>query len=248
MVASISRAASRAAALLLRHPGGRHPAMLPSYKQTVKPVFLCGRPPPVPGCSRGTPIEHAGPDAGGRAVRVRRVARRGHAPLPRAPPAGSTPRPPTRTTSATPASPSCSGPSARGATSGRRSAASYGFQTYVGARTFVNVGLVCLDVARVTIGDDVQIGPGVQLLTADPPARAGTAPRQVGVRRADHHRRQRVARRSRGRVPRRSRSAEDTVVGAGSVVTRDLPAGVLAVGNPARVVRRIAEPPAADRG
>jgi maltose O-acetyltransferase len=38
----------------------------------------------------------------------------------------------------------------------------------------------------------------------------------------------------------------DTVVGAGSVVTRDLPAGVLAVGNPARVVRSIAESAADD--
>jgi maltose O-acetyltransferase len=34
---------------------------------------------------------------------------------------------------------------------------------------------------------------------------------------------------------------DDTVVGAGSVVTRDLPASVLAVGNPARVVRSLAE-------
>jgi maltose O-acetyltransferase len=34
----------------------------------------------------------------------------------------------------------------------------------------------------------------------------------------------------------------DTVVGAGAVVTRDLPAGVVAVGNPARVVRSVADP------
>jgi maltose O-acetyltransferase len=38
----------------------------------------------------------------------------------------------------------------------------------------------------------------------------------------------------------------DTVVGAGSVVTRDLPAGVLAVGNPATVLRRIGELPGAE--
>src|SRR4051812_32347064 len=51
----------------------------------------------------------------------------------------------------------------------------YGYQTWFGARGFVNFGFVCLDVARVTIGDDVQIATNVQLLTAwhpvDPAAR-----------------------------------------------------------------------------
>src|SRR5256885_8770935 len=45
----------------------------------------------------------------------------------------------------------------------------YGYQTRIGARSFANFGLVILDVARVTIGDDVQIGPYVQLLTATHP-------------------------------------------------------------------------------
>ena len=49
----------------------------------------------------------------------------------------------------------------------------YGYQTTIGARTFVNWGLVSLDVATVTIGDDVQIGPGVQLLTATHPIEPG---------------------------------------------------------------------------
>ena len=39
----------------------------------------------------------------------------------------------------------------------------YGYQTTFGARCFVNMGAVILDVGRVTIGDDVQIGPNVQL-------------------------------------------------------------------------------------
>ena len=45
----------------------------------------------------------------------------------------------------------------------------YGYQTSVGARCFVNWGLVSLDVAKITVGDDVQIGPNVQLLTATHP-------------------------------------------------------------------------------
>src|SRR5690242_3118723 len=45
----------------------------------------------------------------------------------------------------------------------------YGYQTHIGARTFINWGLILLDVGRVTIGDDVQFGPNVQLLTATHP-------------------------------------------------------------------------------
>ena len=116
----------------------------------------------------------------------------------------------------------------------------YGFQIDVGARTFVNVGLVCLDVARVRIGDDVQIGPGVQLLTP-------THPLEPGPRRDTWESAEPITIGDNvwlgGAVvvcPGVT-IGRDTVVGAGSVVTRDLPPGVLAVGNPARVVRSIAE-------
>ena len=79
----------------------------------------------------------------------------------------------------------------------------YGYQTTIGARTFVNWGVTFLDVAAITIGDDVQIGPNVQLLTADPPARAAAEARQVGSGRAHHDRGQRLARWWRDRLPRR---------------------------------------------
>ena len=45
----------------------------------------------------------------------------------------------------------------------------YGSYIRIGARTFVNFGLVALDAAPITIGDDVQIGPNVQLLTPTHP-------------------------------------------------------------------------------
>jgi maltose O-acetyltransferase len=45
----------------------------------------------------------------------------------------------------------------------------YGTNLHIGARTFVNFGLVALDVAQIRIGDDVQIGPRVQLLTPTHP-------------------------------------------------------------------------------
>ena len=114
----------------------------------------------------------------------------------------------------------------------------YGTHTLVGARTFANYGLVSLDVATVTIGDDVQIGPNVQLLTA-------THPLDPGPRRDKWEAAEPIVIGDNvwlgGGVivcPGVSIGA-DTVVGAGSVVTRDLPPGVVAVGSPARVVRSL---------
>jgi maltose O-acetyltransferase len=49
----------------------------------------------------------------------------------------------------------------------------YGAHITIGARCFANFGLVALDVAAITIGDDVQIGPNVQLLTPTHPVEPG---------------------------------------------------------------------------
>jgi maltose O-acetyltransferase len=114
----------------------------------------------------------------------------------------------------------------------------YGSYLRIGARTFVNFGLVALDVAAITIGDDVQIGPNVQLLTASHPLDAGlrrakwesAAPITVGDN---------VWLGGGVIVLGGVTIGNDTVVGAGAVVTRDLPAGVVAVGSPARVIRTI---------
>jgi maltose O-acetyltransferase len=116
----------------------------------------------------------------------------------------------------------------------------YGYQTTIGARTFANFGLVVLDVARVTIGEDVQIGPNVQLLTA-------THPLEPGPRRDKWEAAQPIVIGDNvwlggGVIVCPGVTIGDnTVVGAGSVVTRDLPPDVVAVGSPARVVRRLDE-------
>jgi maltose O-acetyltransferase len=114
----------------------------------------------------------------------------------------------------------------------------YGYHTHVGARTFVNFGLVALDVAPIHIGDDVQIGPYVQLLTP-------THPLEPGPRRAKWEAAEPIvigdnAWLGGGVVvcPGVTIGA-DTVVGAGAVVTTDLPPGALALGTPARVVRQL---------
>ena len=114
----------------------------------------------------------------------------------------------------------------------------YGTQISIGTRCFANYGLVALDVATITIGDDVQIGPNVQLLTP-------THPLEAEPRRQKWEAAQPIVIGDNvwlgGGVivlPGVSIGA-DTVVGAGAVVTRDLPSGVLAVGNPAKVVRQL---------
>jgi maltose O-acetyltransferase len=114
----------------------------------------------------------------------------------------------------------------------------YGYQTFIGARTFANFGLVCLDVARVTIGDDVQIATNVQLLTETHPVEPGprrekwesAAPIAIGDN---------VWLGGGVIVLPGVTIGENSVVGAGAVVTRDVPSNVVAVGNPARVVRAI---------
>lgn len=114
----------------------------------------------------------------------------------------------------------------------------YGYQTRLGRRSFANFGLVVLDVAAVTIGDDVQIGPYVQLLTATHPIEA-QARRDKWESAAPVTLEDNVWLGGGVIVCPGVTIGANTVVGAGSVVTRDLPADVLAVGSPARVVRRI---------
>lgn len=116
----------------------------------------------------------------------------------------------------------------------------YGYQTHIGARTFVNWGLICLDVGRITIGDDVQIGPNVQLLTATHPIKPeprrakweGSRPITIGDN---------VWLAGGVIVCPGVTVGNNTVVGAGAVVTRDLPPNVVAVGNPAKVLRSVDE-------
>ena len=118
----------------------------------------------------------------------------------------------------------------------------YGYQTHIGRRVFANFGLVALDVARITVGDDVQFGPRVQLLTP-------THPIDAELRRAKWEAAAPITIEDNvwlgGGVivcPGVTIGA-NTVVGAGAVVTRDLPANVVASGVPARVVRDL-KPPA----
>lgn len=114
----------------------------------------------------------------------------------------------------------------------------YGQNIRVGANVFFNFNCVVLDVAPVEIGDNVLFGPNVQIYTATHPIDAAT-------------------RRSGLEFGKPIRIGSDvwvggsaifnpgvtvgsrTVIGAGSVVTRDLPDDVFAAGNPCRVIRSL---------
>lgn len=111
----------------------------------------------------------------------------------------------------------------------------YGSQIRVGARVYVNMACVFLDAAPITIGDDVQLGPGVQLLTSDHPRDA--AQRAGGLESARSISIGNRAWLGGGAIVLPGvEIGEDAIIGAGSVVTHSIPPGVTAVGNPCRAI------------
>lgn len=109
----------------------------------------------------------------------------------------------------------------------------YGHNISLGRNAFLNFNCVILDVERVSIGECTAIGPGVQILTSDHPRDPLLRRKQVRF----------------GRPITIGANVwigggaiilpgiaigDDAIVGAGSIVTRDVPAGVTVAGNPAR--------------
>lgn len=119
-----------------------------------------------------------------------------------------------------------------------RFACDYGANIRIGRRGFINYNCVFLDCAPIEIGDDLQMGPAVQLYTATHPLDRST--RAAGL---EYARPIRIGSRvwiGGGAIVLPGVTLGDgCVVGAGAVVTRDLPAGSLAVGNPARIIRSL---------
>ncbi|MGB6181396.1 MAG: sugar O-acetyltransferase [Rhodococcus sp. (in: high G+C Gram-positive bacteria)] len=114
----------------------------------------------------------------------------------------------------------------------------YGENIHIGAGTFVNYNLTALDVARITIGEDCQIGPNVQLLTPthpiDPEPRRAKFESALPISIGDN-----VWLGGGVIVCPGVSIGKNSVVGAGAVVTRDVAPGVVVAGNPARVIRQI---------
>ncbi len=123
----------------------------------------------------------------------------------------------------------------------------YGRHIHIGDGVFINFDCVFLDGASVTIGDGTAVAPRVQFLTAGHPVEAS----------------ERIERDAEGKfvaawcvnkpitvgkdcwigagsiILGGVTIGDNTTIGAGSVVTRDIPAGVVAAGNPCRVIRTL---------
>lgn len=112
----------------------------------------------------------------------------------------------------------------------------YGSNLFIGAGTFVNYGLMALDPVEIRIGRTCQLGPNIQLLTPIHPLEP--EPRRAGWEAAEPIRIGDNTWIGGGAIICPGVTiGPDCVIGAGAVVTRDIPARSLAVGSPARVIR-----------
>lgn len=117
-------------------------------------------------------------------------------------------------------------------------ACDYGYNIRLGRNAFINYHCVFLDCAPIEIGDAVQMGPAVQLYTAEHPLDAEL--RRSGLEYARPIRIGDDVWIGGGAIILAGVTIGDgSVVGAGSVVVRDVPPGRVVVGNPARVVRTL---------
>ncbi|MHA6493389.1 sugar O-acetyltransferase [Pseudomonas borbori] len=115
----------------------------------------------------------------------------------------------------------------------------YGYNIKLGEHVYFNFNCVVLDVAPVSIGNNTLFGPAVQIYTASHPMSAEE--RRTGVEFGKPIAIGADVWVGGGSIICPGVSIGDgSVIGAGSVVTRDLPAGVFAAGNPCRVIRQLA--------
>ena len=115
----------------------------------------------------------------------------------------------------------------------------YGYNIDVQEDVYFNVNCVLLDTCRIFIGSGTLFGPGVHIYTVNHPFDAIRRRTGIEIGKPVHIGRD-VWVGGASVICPGVHIGDATVIGAGSVVTKDLPAGVLAVGNPCRVVRQLA--------
>ncbi|MET2954516.1 sugar O-acetyltransferase [Vibrio harveyi] len=118
--------------------------------------------------------------------------------------------------------------------------ANWGCHTHLGDNVYANFNLTLVDDTHIYIGDHVMIGPNVTIATAghpiDPELRRDIAQFNIPVHIGNN-----VWIGANSVVLPGVTIGENSVIGAGSVLTKDIPANVVAVGNPCRVLREIGE-------
>jgi maltose O-acetyltransferase len=114
----------------------------------------------------------------------------------------------------------------------------YGANIYLGTRVFFNFNCVVLDVCEVRIGDYTLFGPGVQVLTPLHPLDHDLRRKQEFGKPIEIGSDVWVG--GGALILAGVRIGSRAVIGAGSVVTRDIPEGAFAAGNPCRVIRKSA--------
>lgn len=116
----------------------------------------------------------------------------------------------------------------------------YGFNIEVGKNFFANYNCTILDVARVTIGDNCQMAPNVAIYTAGHPVHPQTRNTAyeygISVTIGDN-----VWLGGNTVICPGVHIGSNTVIGAGSVVTKDIPDWCIAAGNPCKVIRKITQ-------
>ena len=115
-----------------------------------------------------------------------------------------------------------------------------GAHVHFGKSVYANFNLTLVDDADIYVGDNVMFGPNVTVITASHPILPELRKKEYQFNRPVHIGRNCWIGAGAIILPGVT-VGENTVVGAGSVVTKDLPQDVVAVGNPARVLRKIDE-------
>ena len=115
----------------------------------------------------------------------------------------------------------------------------YGVNIELGERVFFNFNCIVLDVCRVRIGSFTLFGPAVQIYTATHPLNAELRRKQEFGKPVEIGTDVWVG--GGAIILPGVRIGARAVIGAGSVVTRDVPEGVFAAGNPCRVIREVTE-------
>ena len=116
----------------------------------------------------------------------------------------------------------------------------YGENIYIGDKSFINFNVSMIDLGKIKIGNRVLIGPGTGLFTAihpiDPEIRATGIEKGVDITLEDD-----VRIGGNATILPGVTIGKGAIIGAGSVVTKDIPKMTIAAGNPAKVIRKITE-------